>query len=136
MRGRNLVQSRVQSLADLVLFPLPSRAINVARAVRQDNVLVITDERGKVYSSAVSSHRRYLGGKGLASTFRALVKLGKLSAEAIAEHDRIEAEARAAYRQGSAAREILGSVKEAGITLTQAQLRKLNAAVKREEDTE
>lgn len=130
------ISSKVEDINGLVIRGVPYKPVAVTKAVRIENTIVMVGADGTLYSSSLRTpgayHYRDGEGGHLDTAFRGLQRLGALSKEAVAQHkaltDRIAAEKKKRW----AAQDILRGAQVAGLALTAAQRRKLEAAAAEE----
>lgn len=112
--------------------PIPTKPINVARAVRTDNVTVFVDEKGRIYSTGIKNGFAYTPGFGnrqnQIDTYQCLVKLGIISKWDALQH-KLNADAISAKNERKwAADAILKDSEKLGLKFTAAQLKQIEAA--------
>lgn len=112
--------------------PIPTKPIKVARAVRSERVTVFVDDKGRIYSTGVTNGFAYAPGFGSnpahIDTYQCLVKLGIVSKEDALQHqlNAIAIQEKAARKYAADA--IVKDADTLGLTLSAAQIKKIEAA--------
>lgn len=122
----NRIISKIESIEKLAFYPLPTRPLNVARAVRYDRAFVVIGVDGRIYTNQANGHMYWTRVNRMQDTVRCLIKLGMLSKSAVDEHFAAEETADQARKKRYACEAILEYEKDAGIKLTVAQKQKLS----------
>lgn len=132
MARTNRIQSKIDSLRTLEFHSIPSRPINIARAVRNEKCVVLIDAEGRVYTSQVSSSTYWRNDRQLRDTLNCLIKMGRLSEAAVAEHRAAREADELATKRKWAARHVLEGAMELGLVFNKTQQRMLDAAEPKE----
>lgn len=122
----NRIISKIESIEKLAFYPLPTRPVKVARAVRYDRAFVVIGEDGRIYTNQANGHVYWTRANRMQDTVRCLIKLGMLSKSALDEHFAAEEAAEQARKKRYACEAIIEYAKDAGIKLTVAQQLKLS----------
>lgn len=122
----NRIISKIESIEKLAFYPLPTRPVNVDRAVRYDRAFVVIGKDGKIYTNQVNGYVYWTRINRVQDTVRCLIKLGMLSKSAIDEHFAAEEAENIARKKRYACEAILEYAKDAGIKLSTAQHLKLS----------
>ena len=122
------IMSPVDDIDSLQFHQLPTKPINVTKAVRVGRVHVFVDAAGKVYSTQVMGSRCYTPASNLEDTLRGCKLLGVLSPEAVAQHKAYSKALREKRDRKYAAEDFLRSAQELGLRLTDAQKRAVSEA--------
>lgn len=130
-----IIYSKVERLSYLRIHAIPAkplRDVSLARAPNSD-VVVAVDAKGKLYSTqsraGTTTAITHLDHGRIRSTIEGLMRLGVLSAKAVAEHKAIVAKEDAVSRRKTDAKCLLMEAKDFGIKLTKAQLRVVEKAL-------
>lgn len=128
------LNSKLDSINELRLEPIPGgKAIKAVKVARVDSTIAVLGEDGTIYSNSVEAHFSYpvthgREGMRLGRVLDACIKLGVLSAKAVAAH-KADAKARQEREQRRcAAQAMLSNAADAGVKLTarqQAQLEQI-----------
>lgn len=120
MTKTNRINSKIDQISKLLFNPLPVKPTTVTKAVRTNDVIVLIDEKGRIYTSQASHRRYWVEIERFDSTVQGLIKMGLLTDNAVAEHkaaQKVEEEARTRHY---AARELLEAAETLAITLPAA----------------
>lgn len=127
----NRIISKVESIDRLSFYPLPSRPVKAARAVKVGKAYVVIGENGRIYSSQVLTFTFWQRVERMDDTVQALIRLGMLTPQAVEQHKAAEVQERADRDRKYAAGSILDNIEAAGLTLTKVQLAKLEKLARR-----
>lgn len=120
--------SNVKS-CDICVHQIPSKPIKVAKAVREGNITVFVDEKGRIYSTGIQNGFAFTPSwssrEKFANTYKALVKLGVIPEADAAEHLRQAQEINARQERKWEVEAIQKNAKKLGLKFTAAQLKKL-----------
>ncbi len=119
MTGR--IKSNVKSLSRLLIHPIPVKPVLVNAAVRIEDTVVLVDLSGKVFSNKMTSRNYFGRGSKAPNLFKALVRLGLVTAADIKQHEtEVEADLAARNRRSSS-QWILDEAGRAGLKLSPKQ---------------
>jgi hypothetical protein len=130
-RTINRIESKVEDIAKVFFYPLPTRPTNVARAMRSGRAHVVIDADGRVYTSEISQGRYWTPLTRVADTVNAMMKMGMLSKAAVEQHIAAHEQEKQARERRYASTSVMENAERAGIKLTKAQTAKLEAAQRR-----
>lgn len=116
---------------DITVHQIPSKPIKVAKAVREGNITVFLDDKGRIYSTGIQKGFAFTPGwsarEKFANTYKALVKLGVIPEADAAEHLRQAQEIDARQKRKWEVDAIKKNAENLGLKFTAAQLKKLES---------
>lgn len=128
MSGISIIHSAVDSIDALRVYPIPSKPLKDASAVRIDRTVVMVDKNGRVYSTQVTGRFSFHPGDNretIRNTITGACRLGAISKKAMDEDLQLRQAAALKYDQQYAANRLVECAKTIGIKLTEAQLRRI-----------
>lgn len=129
MTRYNRIHSKIEDITRLEVYPIPSKPLENARAVRVNGTVVLVSSTGRIYSSAADGHIFWASTGRMENTVAALQKLGLVSPAAWKQHKDAEQAERDASRKRYAAKEVLHVHKTLGLKLTPGVIKNLRTLV-------
>ena len=130
MTPHAIIHSKVESLENLWIAQVPVKPVNVTRAVRTGNTVVLLGEKGQIYATGIQTGISYSDGQAstkLQDTIAGLSKLGHITPQAAEQHRALNERLKLQREQRWAANSLTDAAHRLGIKLTAAQWRKLDA---------
>jgi hypothetical protein len=131
MSNISIIHSAVESIDALRVYPIPTKPLQNAKAVRVDRTVVMVDKSGRVYSTQVTGRFSFQKGdnrESIRNTITGAYRLGAISKAAMDEDLQLREAAALKHEQHYAANRLVECAKTIGIKLTEAQLRHINSA--------
>lgn len=114
--------SPVAKIDEVWFYPIPTKPIQVEKAVRIDRTTIVLGKNGKLYHSRHSKCSYMVGdGELVQSTVKALVALGVITSKQAAQHMKAAIERSEARGKRYAADAFAADAKKLGVKLTKAQ---------------
>ena len=129
MTRPNRIHSKIEDITRLEVYPIPSKPLENARALRVDGTVVLISTTGRIYSSAADSRIYWAPTRRMENTVAALQKLGLVSPVAWQQHKDAEQAERDASSKRYAAKEALRIHKALGLKLTPSTIKNLRTLV-------
>lgn len=125
MTRYNRINSKIEDITRLEVYPIPSKPLENARVAKVGGTVVLVSSTGRIYSSAADGHIYWASTRRLENTVAALQKLGLVSAAAWKQHKDAEQAEHDASSKRYAAKEALRVHKELGLKLTPSTVKSL-----------
>jgi exosome complex RNA-binding protein Rrp4 len=115
--------SKIESIDNLWLEPLPSKVTTVTKITKVDNIIVALGANGKIYTNGVVSHVAYTAGHEgkLGAVLDGCIKLKVLSANAVRQHKEEAAKRQAKRDHKWNVERFTEAAKALGIALSEEQ---------------
>lgn len=131
MSNISIIHSAVESIDALRVYPIPTKPLKDAQAVRVDRTVVMVDKSGRVYSTQVSGRFSFQKGdnrEAIRNTITGAYRLGAISKAAMDEDLQLREAAALKHEQRYAAERLVECANSIGVKLTDAQFRRIDAA--------
>lgn len=125
----NRIHSKIEDITRLEVYPIPSKPLANARAVKANGTVVLVSSTGRIYSSAAESTLYWASTRRMESTVAALQKLGLVSAAAWKQHKAAEQAEHDASSRRWVAKEALRVHKTLGLKLPPSTVKHLRTLV-------
>lgn len=133
---RAYFESKIKDIDGIIIYGLPAKPIAISKAVRVESTIVLVAQDGTLYATGLAqgayAYRDGALASRLAQIMTGLQKLGVLSKGAVEQYKALQSKSEADQRRRWAAKDILNRARDAGLTLTAAQRRELEAAAAEE----
>ena len=127
----SIIHSAVESIDALRVYPIPTKPIKIAGVVRVDRTVVMTDPAGRVYSTQVTGRFSFQSSdnrESIRNTITGAYRLGTISKKAMDEDLKLRAADALKREKKYSADQFIECAKSLGLTITKAQIRRLEEA--------
>lgn len=129
MTRYNRIHSKIEDISKLTIYPIPTKPLANATAVRVNGTVVLVSHTGKIHSSAADGQMYWKSTARMENTVQALQKLGLVAPSAWKQHKDAEQAERDASSKRYAAKEALRIHKALGLKLTPSTIKHLRTLV-------